>query len=336
MIRASLTSLIMNRRTIELKDIPTWSQQLAKIPKTTSQSRPQGSAPHFVVTPNASLNDKVSLFQGDITSLAVDAIQNAANSSLLGGGGVDGAIHRAAGRDLYNECKKLNGCDTGQSKITKGYKLPSKHIIHTVGPMNSDPNDLRSCYHTTLGHMDTSSLRSLALCCVATGVYGFPLVEAAHIAIGTVRQWLERTPADRVDRIVFCVFTDTDKTIYTNLLQSYFPAMNVQQGVTQAVVATATTTVVTATVPTSNTTEVIPPSTSSKDQAQSTTTTTTTATTATETNTTSDKTVATTNTSVSNLDSCTLCSSCECCECCECCSPCECCSCCSCSCDCPL
>ncbi|OUM67423.1 hypothetical protein PIROE2DRAFT_5174, partial [Piromyces sp. E2] len=129
--------------------------------------------------------------RGDITSLEVDAIVNAANSQLLPGGGVCGAIHSRAGRQLAEECYKIGYCDTGDAVITKGYKLPAKHVIHTVGPTNGDGEKLRSCYIRCLEVLVENNLRSIAFNCISTGIYGFPNDKASHIALKTVREWLE-------------------------------------------------------------------------------------------------------------------------------------------------
>jgi O-acetyl-ADP-ribose deacetylase len=153
--------------------------------------------------------------QGDITKLAVDAIVNAANTSLLGGGGVDGAIHRAAGPELLEECRRLNGCKTGEAKITKGYRLLAKHVIHTVGPVwhggeRGEAEKLASCYRRSLELAVEHSLSSIAFPAISTGVYGYPIAEATAIAVGTVREFVKEHPLE----VIFCCFSAKDLEIY--------------------------------------------------------------------------------------------------------------------------
>lgn len=157
---------------------------------------------------------------GDITSLDCDAIVNAANSSLLGGGGVDGAIHRAAGPNLVAECRLLGGCKTGQAKITQAYQLPSKRIIHTVGPVwrggsHGEPEALASCYRNSLRLCEEHGLKSVAFPCISTGIYGYPKEQAAAIAINTCRQF-----AHSGLNITFCCFEQEDVKIYEELLKA--------------------------------------------------------------------------------------------------------------------
>lgn len=172
---------------------------------------------------NAAYNDKISLVRTDITKLEVDAIVNAANESLLGGGGVDGAIHRAAGRGLYTECRTLGGCKTGSAKITDAYNLPCKKVIHAVGPVynfSKTPGKhtqyLQSCYRTCLDLAADNGCKSVAFSALSTGVYGYPSREAAETAIAEVRKWLDENEkkASMLERIVFCSFLEKDENAY--------------------------------------------------------------------------------------------------------------------------
>jgi O-acetyl-ADP-ribose deacetylase (regulator of RNase III) len=155
---------------------------------------------------------RLDIVVADITTLAVDAIVNAANTSLLGGGGVDGAIHRAAGTQLLEECKTLNGCEAGSAKITRGYRLPALNVIHAVGPVwqgggNGEDELLAGCYSAAIALAAARRLRSLAFSAISTGVYGFPADRAARIAVGTTVSALGAED-HRVERVVFCCFSD--------------------------------------------------------------------------------------------------------------------------------
>ncbi len=165
--------------------------------------------------------NRIELFKGDITSLKVDAIVNAANSTLLGGGGVDGAIHRAAGKELLAECRTLNGCETGDAKITNGYNLPAKFVIHTVGPVwhggrSGEPEKLASCYRRSLEVANENGVKTIAFPNISTGVYGYPKKEAAEIATKTVESFLKSN--NEFELVIFCVFDDENFMIYRNLL----------------------------------------------------------------------------------------------------------------------
>jgi len=158
---------------------------------------------------------------GDITTLQVDAIVNAANTSLLGGGGVDGAIHRAAGPQLLAECRTLNGCRTGEAKITRGYNLPAKHVIHTVGPVwfggnQGEPALLASCYRNSLRIAGEHKLKSIAFPGISTGVYGYPKESAAKIAVTTAREFV-MTQSSTAE-VIFCCFSKSDLELYERLL----------------------------------------------------------------------------------------------------------------------
>jgi len=164
---------------------------------------------------------KIKLIQGDITTLEVDAIVNAANTSLLGGGGVDGAIHRVAGPELLDECRILKGCNTGDAKITNGYNLPAKFVIHTVGPVwhggnSGEAEKLASCYRRCLEVAVSNGVKSIAFPNISTGVYGYPKQEAAQIAMAEVTGFI--SGHQEIDTVLFCAFDEDNFRIYKNIL----------------------------------------------------------------------------------------------------------------------
>ncbi|XP_067381188.1 ADP-ribose glycohydrolase MACROD2 isoform X6 [Channa argus] len=202
---------------ISLDKIPSWREE------NGSNDKEEGK----VLKGGRGITDKISLYKGDITVLEVDAIVNAANPSLLGGGGVDGCIHKAAGSCLYDECHSLNGCDTGKAKITCGYDLPARYVIHTVGPVArghvgpTEKNDLTSCYQNSLRLLTENGSSTVAFPCISTGIYGFPNEPAAEIALNTVKSWIEENP-DKITRVIFCVFLETDFAIYKKKMSLIF------------------------------------------------------------------------------------------------------------------
>ncbi|KAH8853762.1 ADP-ribose glycohydrolase MACROD2 [Schistosoma japonicum] len=162
------------------------------------------------------LGSRISLWRGDITHLRIDAIANAANRQLRGGGGVDGAIHRAAGPELLVACQKLGGCPTGDAKLTPGFNLPSKYVIHCVGPIGQNDAALGSTYQKALELCSEHNIQSIAFPCISTGVYGFPNEAAAKVAIHTVLSYMKSHP--EIQRVIFCIFMDIDYKIYEKLI----------------------------------------------------------------------------------------------------------------------
>ncbi|MCR6640662.1 MAG: O-acetyl-ADP-ribose deacetylase [Sporocytophaga sp.] len=168
------------------------------------------------------IKEKIEIIKGDITRVQVDAIVNAANSSLLGGGGVDGAIHRAAGKELLHECRLLHGCKTGEAKITKGYNLPAKFVIHTVGPVwnggtYNEPALLRNCYYNSLGLAVKNNCGSIAFPAISTGIYRYPFEQATKIAIGTTTEFLQQN--NFPEKVIFVCFSDEMFSIYQKTLE---------------------------------------------------------------------------------------------------------------------
>lgn len=171
----------------------------------------------------AGVGARMQVVQDDITRLAVDAVVNAANESLLGGGGVDGAIHRAAGPGLLTECRLLGGCATGQAKMTAGHRLPARHIIHTVGPVHEgggfgEAELLQSCYRESLRLAAEAGLESIAFPCISTGVFGYPKAEACAVAVAAVTEWLATYELPRL--VTFCCFGAEDAELYRARLRS--------------------------------------------------------------------------------------------------------------------
>ncbi len=166
--------------------------------------------------------DRIEIMKGDITTLKLDAIVNAANTSLLGGGGVDGAIHRAAGPELLNECRKIGGCPTGEAKITRAHNLPTKYVIHTVGPVyqgkDEDSKLLSSCYLKSLELAVKNHIASIAFPAISCGAYGYPVKEACRIAIDTTCDFLEQNSS--LQKIVFILFSDKNYNVYAEYLKS--------------------------------------------------------------------------------------------------------------------
>ncbi|KAL6719753.1 hypothetical protein ACLMJK_001674 [Lecanora helva] len=215
---------------VPVSAIPTVSQlykdgKLSPQPANTSESL-QPAAPA-----STSINSKVSLIRTSITTLATTCIVNAANESLMGGGGVDGAIHAAAGPSLVRECKTLNGCDTGSAKITAAYELPCKYVIHAVGPIywvaKEELSDrpaqlLKGCYDTSL-RLAAEKGGSVAFSCLSTGVYGYPPDEAAEVACKTVRAFMESSQGGELDRVIFCCFEGKDERAYERWIPKFFP-----------------------------------------------------------------------------------------------------------------
>ena len=201
-----------------------------KSPSQTSNQQKKPIAQKQISAANENNQHTVTLsvLQADIITLNVDAIVNAANSSLLGGGGVDGAIHRAAGRELLAYCRTLNGCQTGEAKISPAFKLPCQYVIHTVGPVwhggnRHEPELLNSCYRNSLDLAVENNLSSIAFPSISTGVYGYPIEKAAQIAVSTVQDYLQNSLGETselsIRKVIFCCFSASDAAIYKQMLE---------------------------------------------------------------------------------------------------------------------
>jgi O-acetyl-ADP-ribose deacetylase (regulator of RNase III) len=207
--------------------LPTWDKAG---PEYFSKNTVPSDAPVYPVSDE--VNSKVSFWmRGDSARLDADAIVNAANSGLWAGGGICGVIHSAAGPELEDECQQYSPTDTGKAALTKGYRLPARYVIHAVGPMGEDKELLTSAYESTLAYMDGDKIKSIGFCCISTGIFGYPIVKATHVALETVRKWLD-DPANlaKTDRIVFVVFEPRDVEVYYRLAPIYFPMTGVAPG----------------------------------------------------------------------------------------------------------
>lgn len=211
-----------NKDWIKWQNIKTWKQYVEKgqLPEAAKLL----PAYRIDISKNRVLADKVSIHFGNITKLQVDAIVNATNFALRPGGGVNGAINKAAGKYLIKECFALHGCKTGEVKLTGGYKLPAKYVIQAVGPIGENAALLANCYTNSLKLAMENKIRTIVFPCISTKTKGYPNVAAAHVASYAVRKFLE-VHHNNFDRVIFCVFIDTDKTIYEQVLQTYFPSV---------------------------------------------------------------------------------------------------------------
>ncbi|KAH3763652.1 Macro domain [Pelomyxa schiedti] len=217
---------------VKMCDLETWHQMTIKFKKgsmpipwtpeeLTNFSKGRVGGPF---KPSSWINKMLCIYKGSVVDLAGDAIVNAANSSLLGGGGVDGAIHTAAGPELFEECKLLDGCDEGDAKRTFGYELPCPYVIHAVGPIGEKPEVLTATYEKCLSFINFFEIRTVAFCGISTGIFGYPLEAATHVALSVVRNYLESVPHRFiVKRIVFACFKDSEYNMYLKLFPIYFP-----------------------------------------------------------------------------------------------------------------
>jgi len=211
---------------VPLEDVPTWKEQSKSLPDISEspsfEKLKKQCLYDIKIKEDVDFTEKVSTFVGDITKLEIDAIVNAANSSLMGGGGVDGAIHKSAGPLLKKENLNHDGCPTGEARLSCGYNLPAKYIISTVGPQCENQRELANCYRNSLQMAVDNNIKTLAFPCISTGIYGYPNEEAALVALKTVRKFLEEH-GQALDRIIFCLFLEVDVGLYTSFLPIIFP-----------------------------------------------------------------------------------------------------------------
>jgi O-acetyl-ADP-ribose deacetylase (regulator of RNase III) len=197
------------------RDTKPWSEVGKKFPTKPGETS---------FATDESLNSQIRIYTGDITRLEVHAVVNAANEACLGGSGVDGAIHKAAGKELLDECRLLRGCPTGQAKVTAGYRLPASAIIHAVGPKGKKPKLLRETYESALKAALDSGFKTVAFSCISTGIYGFPSDAAAVTVTECLRHFLETQPgAEKLEAIVVCLFEPKDANAYGDALPKVFP-----------------------------------------------------------------------------------------------------------------
>jgi len=215
---------------VKLEEVNTWKTDAlykSKLANPKTREDPEKLKKELITEQmnlDLDLSSKVSTFVGDITKLEIDGIVNAANNSLLGGGGVDGAIHRAAGKYLLEENKTLGGCPDGEARLSGGYRLPAKYVVSTVGPRGLYPDVLEAAYNNCLQMMLDNKLRSIAFPCISTGIYGYPNKDAANVALRTTRAFLEKHHQD-VDRVIFCLFLQKDVQIYGERMPIIFPSV---------------------------------------------------------------------------------------------------------------
>jgi len=209
-----------NSEHVEISSIKRWSEywntlaMYAKFPQLKLFNRMSGLNISFP-----------TLWFGDITLLQVDVIVNAAHRGLTGGGGVDGYIHSRAGEQLFEECLKLNGCEPGEAKMTSSYKLPSKYVIHTVGPFGENEEILKNCYLNCLNLAIQNGLKTIAFPCISTGHYQYPIINATLVVLKTIRDWLEiNNHSDDIELVIFCVNKVEAEVVYEEYMPNFFPA----------------------------------------------------------------------------------------------------------------